>query len=165
MKKKIILDLKERKNIFIKKQILMYGKKFFNSIKFNSNLEFRDLSLLIRKKYYDERILLFGDTLHAVHPLAGQGFNMVLRDLANLEKVIKNKLNLGLDIGNRDTLSEFSKLTKSKNFIYSMGIDFVRNVFLLENKKFKNARNQIIKKIDKDNTIKSFIVDIANRGI
>ena len=103
--------------------------------------------------------------MHAVHPLAGQGFNMILRDLANLEKVFKDQLNLGLDIGNRDTLFQFSKLTKSKNFIYAMGIDFIRNVFLLENKNFKNARNQIIKKINKDNTIKSFILDIANRGI
>ena len=36
-------------------------------------------------------ILAFGDLLHKIHPLAGQGFNMTIRDMTNLIKIIKIK--------------------------------------------------------------------------
>ena len=48
----------------------------------------KSLNFLIRNKYFEDRILLFGDSLHVVHPLTGQGFNMILRDLASLEKIL-----------------------------------------------------------------------------
>ena len=118
---------------YIKNEIKNYVKKFLKNIKFASNLEIRDLNLLIRKKYFDERILLFGDALHVVHPLAGQGFNMILRDLISLEKILKNKMNLGLDIGSSDILSEFSNEIKSRNLAYSLGIDFIRRFFTTKN--------------------------------
>ena len=70
-------------------------------------MEFKDLNFFIRKKYFYDRILLFGDILHQVHPLTGQGFNMVLRDLSSLKKILRSKINLGLDIGSPDILTEF----------------------------------------------------------
>ena len=39
-------------------------------------------------------MLAFGDLLHRVHPLAGQGFNMTIRDIVSLSKIIKNKIDL-----------------------------------------------------------------------
>ena len=50
------------------------------------------------RNYYFENILAFGDLLHKVHPLAGQGFNMSLRDIRELSKLIEEKINLGLDL-------------------------------------------------------------------
>ena len=52
-----------------------------------------------------------------VHPIVGQGFNMTLRDLISLEKHIKNKVDLGLDIGDSSILSEFTDKIKPTNFI------------------------------------------------
>ena len=120
---------KNKKNFLLQNKIKSYTKHFYKKVKFISNIEFKDLNLLIRKIYYRDRVLLFGDALHEVHPLAGQGFNMVLRDLAILEKTLKDKIGLGLDIGSSDILSEFSNETKSRNFVYAMGIDFLKNSF------------------------------------
>ena len=47
------------------------------------------------RKYYKDNILAFGDLLHRIHPLAGQGFNMSLRDINLLSDLIDKKINLG----------------------------------------------------------------------
>ena len=44
--------------------------------------------------------LIFGDTLHTIHPLAGQGFNMTMRDIKMLSSLIDEKIELGLDLDN-----------------------------------------------------------------
>ena len=119
---------------------------------------------MIRKKYYEDRVLLFGDALHLAHPLAGQGFNMILRDLIDLEKIIKNKINLGLDVGSSDILKEFSNETKPRNFVYLMGIDFLKNSFSANNKSFKYFRNFVISNLNKNNLAKDFVYNIANKG-
>ena len=148
----------------IKEKIKFYINDFLKKIKFNSNIEIKDLNLLIRKKYFSDRILLFGDALHVVHPLAGQGFNMILRDLISLDKILKNKINLGLDIGNTDILSEFSGESKSRNLIYSLGIHFVKKSFSFKKKSLKKIRNKIIKSLNKNNFIKDFFYNIADKG-
>ena len=150
---------------YIKNEIKNYVKKFLKNIKFASNIEIRDLNLLIRKKYFDERTLLFGDALHVFHPLAGQGFNMILRDLISLEKILKNKINLGLDIGSSDILSEFSSEIKSRNLAYSLGIDFIKKGFALQKRPIKNFRDQVIKVLDQNYYIKDIFYNIANKGL
>ena len=99
------------------------------------------------------------------HPLAGQGFNMILRDLINLEQLIRRKLNLGLDIGSLDTLKEFSDEISPRNFVYSFGIDFLRKTFSINEKPFKSIRNLLISNLNKNNYIKDFAYEIANRGL
>ena len=53
-----------------------------------------------------------------MHPFIGQSFNMTLRDLICLEKILEEKINLGLDIGSSDVLSEFSGESKTKKFFF-----------------------------------------------
>ena len=149
----------------IKNKIKLYTKNFLKKTRFISDLEYKNLNLYIRNKYFKDRLLLLGEALHQVHPLTGQGFNMVLRDLLSFEKILKTKINLGLDIGSLDILSEFSKKTKPRNFVYSLGIDFIRNFFHIENKSFKNLRNQAIKKLNQNSFTKDIFYNIADRGI
>ena len=80
--------IKNNNNYVIKKKIKFYAKDFFKTINFISNFEMKKLNLLVRKKYHNERILLFGDVIHSVHPLAGQGTNMMLRDLYILRNLL-----------------------------------------------------------------------------
>ena len=164
VKKKIIESKVEKNNFFIKKKIKLYTNIFFKKIKSFSNIEFNNLNFCVRNKYYKDRILLFGDILHKVHPLTGQGFNMVLRDLLNLKKILKKKNDLGLDIGSSDILEEFSQKTKPVNFTYSFGIDFLRNCFLNENKSINKIRNKIIQNLNKNVLIKEAFYKIANIG-
>ena len=149
----------KKNNLFFKKKIILYTKNYLKNVKFTTNIEYKDLNFLIRNKYYLDRILLFGDALHMVHPFAGQGFNMTLRDLASLEKILTQKINLGLDTGSSDILSEFSSEIKPRNFAFSIGIDFLKNSF-----SYKKLRNDILKILNKSNIAKDILFNIANKG-
>ena len=151
--------MKEKNNFLLKKKIKFYAKNYLKDIKFANNIEYKDLKFFIRNKYFQDRILLFGDALHVVHPFAGQGFNMTLRDLASLEKILNKKINLGLDIGSSDILSEFSDETKPRNFAFSLGIDFLKNSL-----SFKKLRNSALKILNKSNFAKDIFFNIADKG-
>ena len=152
-------DMLKKNNLFLKKKIIFYTKNYLKNVKFTTNIEHKDLNFLIRNKYYLDRILLFGDALHMVHPFVGQGFNMTLRDLISLEKILTQKINLGLDIGSSDILSEFSSEIKPRNFAFSIGIDFLKNSF-----SYKKLRNDILKILNKSNFAKDIFFNIANKG-
>ena len=50
------------------------------------------------RNYHNNNILAFGDMLHKIHPLSGQGFNMTLRDIKVLIRILRDKASLGLPI-------------------------------------------------------------------
>jgi len=167
-KTSIVLSIKknEKQNkIFFKKKIKFYSKKYIKNIKFSSNVEFKNLNFLIREKYFNDRILLFGDALHLIHPFVGQGFNMVIRDLISLRKILSKKISLGLDIGSSDILSEFSTVTKSNNFVFSIGVDILKNYFSTKNPYFKEIRNNLFKVLNKNNFVKDIFINVADKGL
>ena len=94
-----------------------------------------------------------------MHTFVGQSFNMTLRDLRCLEKILEEKINLGLDIGSSDVLSEFSNESKPRNFSFSIGSDLLKNAL-----PFKKIRNDIFKILNKSNFAKDVVFDVANRG-
>jgi len=153
-------DVRKKNDLFLKKKIKLYAKNYLKNIKFATNIEYKDLNLLIRNKYYLDRTLLFGDALHVIHPFVGQGFNMTLKDLACLEKILTQKINLGLDIGSFDVLSEFSSETKPRNFAFSIGVDILKNSF-----SYKKLRNNILTILNKSNFAKDIFFEIANKGL
>ena len=152
-------NIKEENNFLLKKKIKFYAEQYLKKTKFLTKIEYRDLNFLVRNKYYQDRILLFGDALHEVHPFVGQGFNMTLRDLASLEKILSKKINLGLDIGSSDILSEFSEEAKPRNFIFSFGVNILKNSFA-----YKKLRNEMLKILNKSNFAKDIIFNIADKG-
>ena len=157
-------DLKNSKS-YIKEKIKFYSSNYFKNIKFSSNIESRDLNFLLREKYFKDRTLLFGDALHVIHPFVGQGFNMILRDLSSLKKILEKKINLGLDIGSQDILSEFSDEVKASNFAFSISTDILKNSFSINNNNYKKIRNDILKNLNKNNFAKNIFFDIADKGI
>ena len=158
-------NVMKNNKLLMKRKIKSYAEKFFKNVSFKTKLENKNLNFLIRNKYYNDRILLFGDALHVVHPFVGQGFNMIIRDLSVLEKILLSKTNLGLDLGSSDILSEFSKEAKPRNFLYSVGIDLVKNSFSLKNEYYKDTRNLIMRSLNKSNFAKSIFFDIADKGL
>ena len=152
-------NMKEKNNFLLKKKIKFYAKNYLKDIKFATNIEYKNLKFLIRNKYFQDRTLLFGDALHVIHPFAGQGFNMTLRDLASLEKILNKKINLGLDIGSLDILSEFSDEIKPRNFAFSIGVDFLKNSL-----SFKKLRNNALKILNRNNFAKNIFFNIADKG-
>ena len=165
VKKNMVEKYKKKNELFLKNKIKFYTNDFLKKVEFISNIEFKDLNFLLKKKYFQDRVLLFGDVLHEVHPLAGQGFNMVLRDLSCLEKTLSNKINLGLDIGSSDILLEFSNATKPRNFVYSISIDFLKTFFSFKNIALKKLRNKIIENLNKSNFAKDIFYNLADKGV
>ena len=116
------------------------------------------------RNYYKGNILAFGDLLHKIHPLAGQGFNMSLRDIKLLSDLIDEKINLGLDLDS-SICQEFEKKSQDKNFIFSSGIDWVYELFNLENRINSNLLNKSINLIGNNKVVNTFLKKFADGGI
>jgi len=122
------------------------------------------LSLSNLRNYYHKNILAFGDLLHRIHPLAGQGFNMTIRDIKILSKIIQNKIELGLHIDN-SILNDFEVQTKNKNFVFSNGIDLIYEFFNIEKKLKSKNFTRILKVVGKNNIFNNFLIKLADRGM
>ena len=116
------------------------------------------------RSYYYKNILAFGDLLHRIHPLAGQGFNMSIRDISEIKKLIEFKINHGLDL-DKSIFSDFEKKTKHKNLIFSSGIDFIYEFFNLEKKFHNKFLIKYLKLLGKNNSINKFFIKVADKGL
>ncbi len=142
--------------------IKKYNPKYFIT-KFEKIENFELISSNLRSYNYNN-ILAFGDLLHRVHPLAGQGFNMSIRDIKELSKIIENRIDLGLEI-NKSICLEFEKNLKHKNLLFSSGIDFVYEFFNLESKIQSNNLGKVVEFFGKNKSLTSFLTTIADDGI
>ncbi len=67
------------------------------------------LGLQNAERYIDTRLALISDAAHAMHPIAGQGLNVGLRDVACLAEVLRDAQRLGLDLGSRSVLKNYQE--------------------------------------------------------
>ena len=116
------------------------------------------------RKYYDNNILAFGDMLHKLHPLAGQGFNMSIRDIRELIKLIEYRKKLGLDLDN-SICNDFQNITKSKNYLFSTGIDWIYEFFKFESNMSNKVLSSSVKYIGKNKVINNFFKKVADIGL
>ncbi len=122
------------------------------------------LKSLNLRSYYQKNILAFGDLLHKIHPLAGQGFNMTIRDIKVLISIIKNKLELGMPLDS-SVNDEFEKEIKHKNFIFSSGIDLIHEFFNLERKTKNKILSKSVQFLGKSSSLNKAFTKIADKGI
>ena len=126
-----------------------------------NSFELKSLNL---RSYYHNNILAFGDLLHKVHPLAGQGFNMTIRDIKILLDIIKKRLDLGLPLDSSVNL-EFEKNLKYKNLIFSNGVDLIHELFNIERKMNIGLLSNSIKFISNYPFINKMFTKIADKGV
>ena len=148
--------------IEINKLINNYNFKY-NLKKINKIQSF-DLKGLSLRSYFHKNILAFGDLLHRIHPLAGQGFNMTIRDIKILNNLIQNKIDLGLPLDSKLNI-EFEKKQKYKNYIFSSGIDLIHEFFNLERKTKNNFLSKSIQYFNKNSNINKTFIKIADKGL
>jgi 2-octaprenyl-6-methoxyphenol hydroxylase len=67
------------------------------------------LQYFVARSFIGERLALVGDAAHVIHPIAGQGLNMGLKDIAALAEVIVDALRLGIDPGQADVLERYQR--------------------------------------------------------
>ena len=160
----IVYSLNKKKQID-KREFLNLIKKYNNKYVIKNIIEFGSFYLKSSnlRSYYNKNILAFGDLLHRIHPLAGQGYNMTLRDIKILTNLIKEKQKLGLGFDS-SIFSEFEKITKSKNYLFSQGIDFIYEFFNFErkiNNKFLNSSVSVIAKNQLLNKTFKLVADVG----
>jgi 2-octaprenyl-6-methoxyphenol hydroxylase len=142
--------------------IKKYNPKFkIKKISKFSSFKLRSSNL---RNYYHKNILAFGDLLHRIHPLAGQGFNMTMRDIKDLSEIIKNKIDLGLQL-DVSILEEFQRKTKNRNFIFSSGVDFIYNFFNFDKQTKRKNINKILKLFGMNKSLMNSIIKIADKGL
>jgi len=161
-KTSVVYSIKGNKRNDIINLIKKYNLKY--KIKKIHKINYFDLKLSNLRSYYYNNILAFGDLLHKIHPLAGQGFNMSIRDIKVLLKIIEFKINNGLDL-DKSICYEFEKENKHKNFLFSNGVDFIYEFFNIENKFNNRILNRYIKFIVNNKFANQFFIKFADKGI
>ena len=152
-----------------KKNITSYLKtKLSNLLKTNKislgNIQSYPLKLLLKRNYYKKNTIILGDGLHVVHPLAGQGFNLILRDIEKLNSLISKNLRLGLTIKNSNIPKDLSDSRKPENLLMGLGIDTTRR-FFKSNKYLDPIKENILNNFSKSTLLKKITKRVANLGL
>jgi 2-octaprenyl-6-methoxyphenol hydroxylase len=87
------------------------------------------LKFHLARGYVTPRFALAGDSAHGIHPIAGQGFNLGLKDAAALSETILDAARLGLDIGNLDTLKKYERWRRFDSLVMSFAMDGLNRLF------------------------------------
>lgn len=99
------------------------------------------LSLSFAETYVAPSLALIGDAAHGVHPLAGQGFNLGVRDVAVLAEEIVKAKRLGLHIGSLNVLEKFEQARRFDNGVMIFATDFLNRLFSNQNSFLRRLRN------------------------
>jgi 2-octaprenyl-6-methoxyphenol hydroxylase len=87
------------------------------------------LSLMHAKSYIGPRVALMAEAAHAVHPIAGQGLNLSMRDAAVLAELIVDHLKLGLDIGASTLLKSYEAWRRPDTLLMAGVTDILNRLF------------------------------------
>lgn len=87
------------------------------------------LRLQIAREFHSKRLVLIGDAAHVVHPIAGQGLNLGLKDVAVLCEVLIDALRLGRDHGADDVLEQYTQQRRFDTALMAMATDGLNRLF------------------------------------
>ena len=165
----VVWSIEDRYFIKNKKNISKYLKnKLLNLIKKDKltlgKIQSYPLKLSLKKNYYKKNIIILGDGLHVVHPLAGQGFNLILRDIEKLDELITYNLKLGLSIKDSNIPKDLSDSRKPENLLMGLGIDTTRK-FFMSNKYLDPIKENILNNFSKSKLLKKITKRVANLGL
>lgn len=119
------------------------------------------LSLSMASTYIDDRLALAGDAGHAIHPIAGQGYNMGIRDVAALAEVLVDARRVGMDLGSRMTLENYEKWRRFDNVLLASVCDGLLRLFSNDIGPVRTARDLGLAAVDKLPPVKKFLMHHA----
>ena len=99
------------------------------------------LNLTVADRFVGHRLALVGDAAHGVHPLAGQGLNLGLRDIAALTEVLAKAMRRGEDIGALDVLARFQQWRRFDISSSVASTDIINKLFSNDNQVLRTVRD------------------------
>ena len=125
------------------------------------NLQTQKLSFSYAKKMYQDKIVLIGNIAHNIHPIAGQGFNLTVKDISKIVYYITKYHSLGLDFNNNQVLESFSNSRKFDNFAFSFGTLAMENIFSNENSFIRYFTSNGLSFVDRSKKLKNYFIKKA----
>jgi 2-octaprenyl-6-methoxyphenol hydroxylase len=119
------------------------------------------LRLHIARAYAAERLALVGDAAHVVHPIAGLGFNLGLRDAAVLADEVVEAVKLGLDPGGASVLDAYQRRRRFDTLLVAAATDGLNRLFSNDNAAMRAVRDLGLVMVDKAGPLKRFFIDQA----
>lgn len=119
------------------------------------------LDMHLARAYVAPRIALIGDAAHGVHPIAGQGLNLALRDVAALAEVMADAARLGLDLGSADALARYERWRRFDSFASAASFDALNRLFSNDWLLVRAARDAGLGAVDRMPMLKRLLVEEA----
>ncbi|AWW75368.1 ubiquinone biosynthesis protein UbiH [Erythrobacter sp. KY5] len=115
-------------------------------------------------KITDERLALIGDAAHGIHPIAGQGLNLGLRDVGALVEVLAEGARIGLDPGDAQLLKRYETWRGLDSFMVALATDGLTRLFGVPGKTASAVRRIGMAAVQRTPVLKTFFMDEA-RGV
>ena len=155
---------------FFKKLNAMSNSKFtiklkgiigdeFSEISNISNRGHFPLTMVLNDKFFDKRVVLMGNAAHSIHPLAGQGLNLGIRDIIDFEKCLKSTRYK--DIGLAGFLRRFERSRRLDTFEFSTLTTGLHWAFSSKSKLINQVLIKGIKLLETKDNIKSYLIKKA----
>ncbi|WP_266159025.1 UbiH/UbiF/VisC/COQ6 family ubiquinone biosynthesis hydroxylase [Dyella silvatica] len=107
------------------------------------------LKLQLAERYQADRFVLLGDAAHAVHPLAGQGVNLGLRDVAELRDTLVAAREAGRDIAAAQVLRRYARRRRSADTLDALGFDALARIYAWQAPPLVAARGLGVRVLDR----------------
>lgn len=116
------------------------------------------LEMHLARSLVADRLVLVGDAAHLVHPIAGQGLNLGLRDVAALTEVVADAARLGLDVGSSIVLARYERWRRTDAALSAAAFDGLNRLFSSDWTLLRTARSAGLALVDRLPVLKQFFV-------
>ncbi len=119
------------------------------------------LSVQIATTFVGKRLALIGDAAHVIHPIAGLGFNLGLRDIAALSDCLTDNVRRGLDHGGQNCLKAYEAWRRADTIMVAAACDGLNRLFSNSVQPLATVRQAGLKIVDRLPPLKAFFMDHA----